>query len=76
MNAPADLLPQKAQWAFLHAVHPGGVFAAGDPIVRGNMAMLAAREREEQRPVGEKPGYVGDMPHNWAARSSSGSRCT
>jgi hypothetical protein len=120
MNAPADLLPQKAQWAFLHAVHPGGVFAAGDPIVRGNMAMLAACEREglvldtgwlseglwnyfgsfyghawlwlghgpkaastlyafgnhaspmlcwreEQRPVGEKPGYVGDMPHNWAS---------
>jgi len=120
MNAPADLLPQKAQWAFLHAVHPGGVFASDDPIVRGNMAMLAACEceglvrdtgwlaeglwnyfgsfyghawlwlghgpkaaatlyafgnhaspllcwREEQRPVGEKPGYVGDMPHNWAS---------
>ncbi len=120
MNAPADLLPQKAQWAFLHAIHPGGVFAPDDPIVRGNMAMLAACEseglvrdtgwlsgglwnyfgsfyghawlwlghgpkaastlyafgnhaspllcwREEQRPVGEKPGYVGDMPHNWAS---------
>jgi hypothetical protein len=120
MKAPAELLPQKAQWGFLHALHPGGVFDANDALVRGNMAMLAANEREglvfntgwlseglwnyfgsfyghawlwlgdgrkaaatlyafgnhaspllcwreEQRPVGDKPGYVGDMPHNWAS---------
>jgi hypothetical protein len=120
MNAPAGLLPQKAQWAFLQAVYPGGIFTPDDPIVRGNMNMLRANEREglvmdtgwlanglwnyfgsfyghgwlwlgdgckaaatlyafgnhaspllcwreEQRPVGEKPGYVGDMPHNWAS---------
>jgi hypothetical protein len=120
MKAPAELLPQKAQWGFLHAIHPGEVFDANDALVRGNMAMLAANEREglvfdtgwlseglwnyfgsfyghawlwrgdgrkaaatlyafgnhaspllcwreEQRPVGEKPGYVGDMPHNWAS---------
>ncbi len=120
MNAPDDLLPQKAQWAFLHAVYPGDVFGPDDPLARGTMAMLAARERqglvhdtgwlgngiwtyfgsfyahawlwlghgakaaatlyafanhaspllcwrEEQRPVGESPGYVGDMPHNWAS---------
>ncbi|MCX6900277.1 MAG: hypothetical protein NT105_16465 [Verrucomicrobia bacterium] len=120
MKAPAELLPQKAQWGFLHALHPGGVFEPGDELVRGNMAMLAANEREglvfdtgwlseglwnyfgsfyghawlwlghgrkaaatlyafgnhaspllcwreEQRPVGEKPGYVSDMPHNWAS---------
>ena len=38
--------PQKAQWAFLHAVYPGQVFAADDPLVRGNMAMLRAAESE------------------------------
>jgi len=120
MQAPAGQPPQKAQWAFLHAVYPGQVFRPDDALVRGNMAMLAACEREglvfdtgwlseglwnyfgsfyghawlwlgegrkaaatfyamgnhaspllcwreEQRPVGAKPGYVGDMPHNWAS---------
>jgi hypothetical protein len=38
--------PQKAQWAFLHAVFPGKVFAADDPLVKGNMAMLRAVECE------------------------------
>jgi hypothetical protein len=38
--------PQKAQWAFLHAVFPGKVFAADDPLVQGNMAMLKAVEDE------------------------------
>jgi len=36
--------PQKAQWAFLHAVFPGQVFAVDDPLVRGNLAMLRAVE--------------------------------
>ena len=39
-------LPQRAQWAFCHAVYPGQVFAEDDPLVRGNMAMLEATERE------------------------------
>jgi len=38
--------PQKAQWAFLHAVFPGKVFASDDPLVKGNMAMLRAVEDE------------------------------
>ncbi len=38
--------PQKAQWAFLHAVYPGQVFQPDDPLVRGNMAMLRSVERE------------------------------
>lgn len=38
--------PQKAQWAFLHAVFPGKVFALDDPLVRGNMAMLRGVESE------------------------------
>jgi hypothetical protein len=41
------IAPQKAQWAFCHAVFPGGLFAADDPMVQGNMAMLRATEAEE-----------------------------
>jgi hypothetical protein len=37
---------QRGQWGFLHAVFPGQVFAADDPLVRGNLAMLRAVERE------------------------------
>ena len=38
--------PQRAQWAFCHAVYPGKIFAASDPLVAGNLAMLKATERE------------------------------
>ena len=46
MQYDSAILPQKAQWAFLHAVFPGKVFGAGDSLVQGNMAMLRAVERE------------------------------
>ena len=46
MRADSKISPQKAQWAFLHAVFPGKVLAADDPLVRGNMAMLRAVEAE------------------------------
>ncbi|MBI4658822.1 MAG: hypothetical protein HY735_08265 [Verrucomicrobia bacterium] len=39
--------PQKAQWAFLHSIFPGKVFAANDPLVQGNMAMLHAVESQD-----------------------------
>jgi len=39
-------LPQRAQWAFCHAVYPGQIFAKEDPLVAGTMAMLEATERE------------------------------
>jgi hypothetical protein len=39
-------LPQRGQWAFCHAVYPGQIFPADDPLVAGNMAMLEATERE------------------------------
>jgi len=39
-------LPQRAQWAFCHAVYPGQIFERGDPMVAGNMAMMEATERE------------------------------
>jgi len=46
MRKDAKISPQKAQWAFLHAVFPGKVFAPDDPLVLGNMAMLRAAEAE------------------------------
>jgi hypothetical protein len=42
----AKELPQRGQWGFCHAVYPGQLFAKDDPLVAGNMAMLAATERE------------------------------
>ena len=39
-------LPQRAQWAFCHAVYPGQLFDKDDPLVTGNLAMLAATEQE------------------------------
>jgi hypothetical protein len=46
MTDIANIAPQRAQWAFLHAVFPGKVFAPDDPLVRGNMAMLEGVEQE------------------------------
>lgn len=43
---PHKASPQKAQWAFLHAVFPGKVFAHDDELVLGNLAMLRAAECE------------------------------
>jgi len=45
-EAGAKELPQRAQWAFCHAVYPGQIFDQADPLVAGNLAMLAATERE------------------------------
>jgi len=42
----AKELPQRAQWGFCHAVYPGQIFDKADPLVAGNLAMLAATERE------------------------------
>jgi hypothetical protein len=38
--------PEKGQWTFLHAVHPGLLFDKDDPLVLGGMAMLQATEQE------------------------------
>lgn len=46
MKPDSTIPPQKAQWAFLHALFPGRVFAADDPLVQGNMAMLKSVEAE------------------------------
>lgn len=39
-------LPQRGQWTFCHAVYPGQIFAANDPLVASTLAMLEATERE------------------------------
>ena len=41
--------------------------AAATLYAFGNHASPLLTWREEQRPVGERPHYVGDMPHNWAS---------
>jgi hypothetical protein len=45
-EAGAKELPQRAQWGFCHAVYPGQIFDRNNPLVAGNLAMLAATERE------------------------------
>ncbi len=39
-------VPQRGQWAFCHAVYPGGVFALDDPFLTGQMAMLRATKQQ------------------------------
>jgi hypothetical protein len=39
-------LPCKAQWAFCHGVYPGQLFAKDDPLVKGNLDMLATYVKE------------------------------
>lgn len=45
-EAGKNQLPQRAQWAFCHAVYPGQIFSDDDVLVAGNMAMLEDTERE------------------------------
>ena len=40
------LTPQKGQWAFCHAIYPGQIFPAGDPLAESQMAMLRATKVE------------------------------
>jgi hypothetical protein len=46
MKPQADVDPVRGQWAFCHAVFPGRLFAADDPLARGNMQLLDAHEKE------------------------------
>ena len=46
MKPSPDIDPVQGQWAFCQAVFPGRLFAADDPLVRGNMSLLDAREKE------------------------------
>jgi hypothetical protein len=68
---PGSELPQRGQWAFCHAVYPGQLFAKDDTLVRGNLEMLKATEREGMvRGTGWDPGgiwtYFGSFyAHAW-----------
>jgi hypothetical protein len=46
MGNAGHYVPQKAQWAFCHAVYPGQVFEKDDPLVEGQLAMLRATKVE------------------------------
>ena len=45
-TAGKKYLPQRAQWAFMHAVYPGQIFAKDDALASGNLAMLRATKRQ------------------------------
>ncbi len=70
MRDDQHILPQGGQWAFLHAVFPGKLFAPDDPLMRGNLAMLQANEREGLVYGSSVPftiwGYLGSFyAHAW-----------
>jgi hypothetical protein len=46
MHGESPQLPQRGAWTFLHAVYPGDLFAANDPLMRSTMAMLDAHQEE------------------------------
>jgi hypothetical protein len=46
MVSNPDIQPVRGQWAFCHAVFPGKIFEAGDPLARGNMALLDDNQSE------------------------------
>lgn len=41
-----DVAPEKAQWTFLHAIHPGKLFTQDAPLINANLAMLKATEKQ------------------------------
>ncbi|MBN2024251.1 MAG: hypothetical protein JW809_15820 [Pirellulales bacterium] len=45
-KSPGWYYPCKAQWAFCHGVYPGQLFEKNDPLVQGNLDMLATYEKE------------------------------
>jgi hypothetical protein len=54
-------------YAHAHLWLGHGRKAAATLYAFGNHASPLLAWREEQSPVGERPHYVGDMPHNWAS---------
>jgi hypothetical protein len=54
-------------YAHAHLWLGHGRKAASTLYAFGNHASPLLTWREEQNPVGERPHYVGDMPHNWAS---------
>jgi hypothetical protein len=54
-------------YAHAHLWLGHGRKAAATLYAFGNHALPLLTWREEQNPVGERPHYVGDMPHNWGS---------
>jgi hypothetical protein len=54
-------------YAHAHLWLGHGRKAAATLYAFGNHASPLMCWREEQNPVGERPQYVGDMPHNWGS---------
>jgi hypothetical protein len=70
MGPAAPDHPTRGQWAFMHGVYPGRIFAADDPLMLGTLKMLEARE--VQGGIVEDSGWIGIWPqcasfygHDW-----------
>jgi len=46
MKPQEGIDPVRGQWGFTHAVYPGKMFAAGDPLALGNMGLLDQHQKE------------------------------
>lgn len=46
MTPQNDIDPVRGQWGFCHAVYPGKLFAANDPLALGNMELLDEHQKE------------------------------
>lgn len=46
MKPQEGIDPVRGQWGFTHAVYPGKLFAAGDPLALGNMQLLDQHQKE------------------------------
>lgn len=62
--------PTRGQWAFMHGVYPGRIFAKNDPLMLGTLKMLETHE--VQGGIVEASGWIGVWPqcasfygHDW-----------
>jgi hypothetical protein len=70
MGTAVPEYPTRGQWAFMHGVYPGRIFAANDPLMLGTLKMLEAHE--VQGGIVEDSGWIGVWPqcasfygHDW-----------
>lgn len=64
MKPDPAVAPVRGQWAFCHAVFPGKIFDAGDPLALGTMALL---ERSEAEGLVLGTGWMADGIWNYFA---------
>ena len=46
MGSDGSVPPPQGQWAFMHSIFPGKLYARNDPLVQGSLAMLEAVQIE------------------------------